>query len=262
MSLAYNPQTDRLEGGTLTGDFHGRPVIQEMLSLRRAKALFEAGKELKQHYDALAPAAWASERPFSEALAVTQLESFPVMYQGVQHNIPIDELFDHPALVDAPPEYRDLCQMLWIVPSVQSLADSRARVGPRSFARQMFRTLGCAHVRARMTFTRRTGTCLGPGQVTPGGEVIDVYYLTRFSESKSRFAEFRKADIAQGLLIAVNTALAVGSEVADTLEQARRAYREAAGLDASGEGGEPWAAVDSDDPKGSIESLVQHLTGY
>ena len=261
MSLSYNPDADRLEGGDFFHNIRGRPVLQILLSMRRAKALFEAAKDLKQRYDELPADPRSSDRPFSQGLAVLQVGEIPVMHQGAQHEISVDEFFSQRELADAPPEYRDLCQMILVVPGIDSLAESGigSASQPASFARQLLRTLGCAHVRAQMTFARGGGSCLSAGQLTADGEVIDIYYLTRSSETKRKFLEFRKDDLSRALTLCTHVATAAGANATQVLREAKQAYRAASRSVAASRGDEIWqptSAVNSDE---AIARLVEEL---
>lgn len=255
----YNREADRLEGGDFFHDVQGHPALQMLLSMRRAKALFEAAKELKQRYDQLPADRRNSDRPFSQALAVLQLDGMPVMRNGLRQDISVDELLSQPEFVDAPPEYRDLCQIVLVVPGIDSLADSGIATAsqPASFARQLFRTLGCAHLRPQMTFSRRTGSCISAGQLTANGEVIDVYYLTRSSETKREFVDFRKDDIWKALTLSVDAAAAVGAQVKEVLREARQAYRTASNGIATGDSGA--SPIDEMNYDEATQHLVKEL---
>ena len=230
MGLAYDPSADRLQGGDFIGDFHGRPVMWLSLSMRRAKLIFEAAKELRQAYDELPRAAEAADSPFSQPLAVLELNSYPVVFNGESTEISIDQLFMHPDLAMAPPEYRQLTRMMLVLPGPQTLAESGfpakdvARLG---FVRQLFRTLACAHLKVKMTFSRQNGSSIGPASLTAAGEIFDIYYLTRSSEAKERFDEYRKADVMQSLQVA---AFPIGSPTSMMiLDEAARTYLAAVG---------------------------------
>lgn len=261
MSLSYNPDADRLEGGDFFRDFQGHPVLQMLLSMRRAKALLEAAEDLQQRYDELPADPGSSERPFSQALAVLQIGGIPVMHRGEQREISVDELFSQPALADAPPEYRDLCQMILVVPGTDTLADSgiAGASQPASFARQLFRTLGCAHLQAQMTFARSAGSCISPGQLTAKGEVIDVYYLTRSSETKRKFVDFRKDDLRRALKLCFDVATAAGADVTQVLREARQAYRGASKSAATSPSDESWQLSGTVNRDEIIDGLVEDL---
>ncbi|MGZ5443548.1 MAG: hypothetical protein ACXW5U_13915 [Thermoanaerobaculia bacterium] len=261
MPISYNPDADRLEGGDFFRDLQGHPVLQMLLSMRRAKALCEAAKDLKQRYDQLPADPRSSERPFSEAWVVLQIEGIPVMDQDEQRDISVDELFSQPALADAPPEYRDLCQMILVVPGNDALADSGivSASQPASFARQLFRTLGCAHLQAQMTFARSAGSCISPTQLTAKGEVIDVYYLTRSSETKRKFVDFRKDDLRRALTLCSDVATAASADVMQVLQEARQAYRAASKSAATSRSDESWRLSGTVNRDEAIDRLVEDL---
>jgi len=261
MALRYNLEADRLEGGDFFRDFQGRPVLQILLTMRRAKALFEAVKDLKERYDQMPEDRRSSNRPFSQALAVLQLSGIPVMQHGEQQQISVDEFFSQPEFADTPPEYRDLCQMILVVPGVHGLADSGIASASQAvpFARQLFGTLGCAHVQAQMTFSRRGGSCISAAQLTTNGEVIDIYYLTRSSETKREFIEFRKDDIRRALALSVSASAAVDANVTDVLREARQAYRTASKGRPTGDSDE--SAIGSMSPDQATRHLVEELAG-
>lgn len=261
MSLSYNPDADRLEGGDFFRDLQGHAVLQMLLSMRRAKALLEAAKDLKQRYNELPADPRSSERPFSEVLAVLQIKAIPVMQRGEQCEISVDELFNQPALADAPPEYRDLCQMILIIPGNDALEDSDIANAsqPVSFAQQLFRTLGCAHLQAQMTFARSAGSCISPRQLTARGEVIDVYYLTRSSESKRKFMDFRKDDLRKALTLCSDVAAAAGADVMQVLREAREAYRGASKNAAASPSDGSWQLAGTVNIDAAIDRLVEDL---
>ncbi|MEO8391511.1 MAG: hypothetical protein ABI700_00825 [Chloroflexota bacterium] len=59
--------------------------------------------------------------------------------------------------------------------------------------------MGCAHRQAQVAFGRKQGSCITVDNLTPRGEVLDIYYLTRASEAKQDLSGYQILDLYMAL---------------------------------------------------------------
>jgi hypothetical protein len=196
--LSYDAQSDRLIGGDFFRDVQDRPALYCLTSQRRAKLIYETAPPFHEAYKELLPTTTSSDTPFGLPLAVFGLPSYPVERQNRTVNVTIDELFNFPQLATAPLEYRQLCQVITLVAGYTTLQDSPVTPQPviNDFTSQLWLTLSCAHQQAGVSLTRHQGTCIKPSNLTPQGEILDIYYLTRASEARQDLVLFQRYDLA------------------------------------------------------------------
>jgi len=271
--LSYNRQLDRLIGGDFFRDFQGRPVKSTLMSQARAYSLNEATGELVGAYRKAAGLGEGGDIPLPQVLAIIALEAFPVEVDGQQQMAAVEDLFTLRQLADAPEEYRELGQLLAVVPEVGTLAGSAPRAAGEcaAMAARLFRIVGCGH-RLPATFTRAGGCSLRPDSVTPGGGINDLYYLT-LPGPGAPSGDLRAAqrnDLLQAFSTVLSACRAASPSPEEVLEKAVEGYagrapapaalaaraREAA----SGLGGPPYSSPSAAAAIGALaDSLLDAL---
>lgn len=197
IGLRYDQEADRLFGGDVMQQLQGKYVLNSLLSLRRAKMMYETAKTLYEVYKSLAAGAELSDNPFGMPLAVLEIDKVQVPQGDKVVEYTIEQLFDLPEFGNAPLEYRQLCRIITILPDPVDVDTSPISNddGYILFARQIMRTLRCAHKKGGVSFSRREGTCLETNNLTSRGEILDIYYLTRGSEVKESLEAFQRFDV-------------------------------------------------------------------
>ncbi|MEO8391853.1 MAG: hypothetical protein ABI700_02570, partial [Chloroflexota bacterium] len=128
VTIAYSAEKDRLVGGdSIQKAPNGSPLLHCLLSYRRAKFLYETAGQLRDIYKTLPPASRQTDNPFGSPMVVLELPSYPVMKDGESVDLSVDELFYLPQLAAAPPEYRQLCKMVLILPGHTTISEAPVR---------------------------------------------------------------------------------------------------------------------------------------
>jgi hypothetical protein len=178
--LSYDPDLDRLVGGDSYREMQGVPIRLTLLSARHAERLVQDMRAFGQAYDKEFQLTDDAKRPYPRPLAVIELKEFPANVRGEEEIVPIDELFTADPLTIAPAEYRQLAQLVAIIPDRDSA--EMGKPGPGSelvaFGRQLFRLIRCAHRVMGASLSRGSGSCLELEDLTPRGELKDLYFLT------------------------------------------------------------------------------------
>jgi hypothetical protein len=224
--LTYNADLDRLIGGDFLRDLMGRTARSYLLSLRRAKLLYETLGELSEAYQRLPQWSGASDLPFAKPLAVLELNNIPVNTGEQTINIPVEELFSSPELSTAPLEYRQLSQLIAILPQENTLQDT-GNPSPDelpNFVRQLFRTLSCAHRDVGAAFSRNHGCCIHLAALSPRGELLDIYYVTRASEAKQNLQFLQERDLNESFYLLWQLAGANSEILVEPIREAIRTY--------------------------------------
>jgi hypothetical protein len=178
-ALFYDRQLDRLIGGDFFRDLQGRPIKSSLMARERAISLVEATRELVTAYTERFGVDESGNVPLPQVVAVLAPEGFPAELDGQQQMVAIDDLFTLDQLADAPEEYKELGQLLALVPTEETLSERPPDTAEEcsAIAVQLFKIIGCGH-RLPATFTRGAGSSLRPDSVTATGGLNDVYYLT------------------------------------------------------------------------------------
>lgn len=227
MSLTYDAEADRLAGGDVVREVSGRLIASLILSLRRGKLLHETLELLAAEYGRMPHDIARNDLPFAQPLALNELHEYPLEVDGFSRALPVDALFARPELSLAPPEYRQLAQLVTLVPSTRILAADAAPPGLAAlsaFARQLFLTLGCGHCLANISFSNARGSCVTREALTAAGEFFDIYWFTRASAARDGLRMFQYDDVSRALQLVIELAGQVGAEVDGVLELAATTY--------------------------------------
>ena len=223
--MRYDAEADRLIGGDFFREVSGRQTLSLILSIRRGKLLHTTIGELAAAYRT-AHHVSVGDEPFCLPLALIQLEEFPLTVNGRTEVLSVDDLFNRSELAMAPPEYRQLGQLVTVVPSTQTLA-AGALPPPREvdgFVRQLFLTLACGHGPGRLSLGNARGSCVSLAALTPAGAFLDLYWITRASEAHKALDEFRRQDVASALAVVIWLADRLRLPADEVLTTAASAY--------------------------------------
>ena len=223
--MRYDETADRLIGGDFFREVSGRSTLSVILSIRRGTLLHTTVGELAAAYRA-AHGVEHGHEPFAIPLALIQLAEFPITVNGQTRVLSVEELFNRPELAMAPPEYRQLGQLVTIVPSTETLASGALPSGAAVDAcvRQLFLTLACGHTAGRLSFSNARGSCVDPSAVTTAGAFLDLYWITRASEAYKALEQFQHHDIGSALAMVIWLAERSGRPADELLTTAAEAY--------------------------------------
>ncbi len=188
--------------------------------------------------------------PFPRPLTVIKLGEYPVEIMGQSRSVPIEILLSSEGLLAAPLEYRQLAQLVAIIPAVETLEQVRPAGSSewRAFTQQLFQLIGFCHGPLNGTFSRGTGSCVEPELLTPSGALNDLYFLTGSDEVPSSvLAQGRRRDLVHGFVLLLEADGADEGFPETLLEAALSIYQEAAGLEGRmdewvGEARQSWRA--------------------
>jgi hypothetical protein len=220
-AFTYHPQLDRLFGGDMVRSLQGVRVKVFLMSFKRGEALYPLMNELAETYSQTVPADWQQEPPFPKPLAVLQRFEIPVLIDGQEEVVSMQDVFRLGLLPFLPEEYRELAQVVTVpyepfaaAGTLQdtALLDASALV---TFAARLFTILRCGHA-LDLVFSHSVGTCVNSRFVTPKGSIADLYYLTRLESAGVEIQRTQEQDLARGFRL-LKRANASG---ADTLETA------------------------------------------
>ena len=223
--MRYDAAADRLIGGDFFREVSGRWTLSLILSVRRGTLIYTTVGELSAAYRA-AHNVDLGDVPFSLPLALMELTEFPLTVNGRTEVLSTDKLFERPELAAAPPEYRQLGQLITVVPSTDTLADGALPSDDviDAFVRQLFLTLTCGHGAARLSFSNRHGSCVTPAALTPHGQFLDLYWITRASEAYQALDQFQHHDVSNALKVVMWLADRLRRPANDLLVAAAEAY--------------------------------------
>jgi hypothetical protein len=178
--LSYDPDLDRLMGGDFFHDLQGRPLKSILLPLQRAQYLVGTMNAFAAAYNTEFGAPDDRGSPYPIALAVIELNQFPVTVYGQEQSVPIDELFTADALTIAPSDYLSLGQLVTMVVDRRTVEQTGpgSKADLEAFARQMAALIRCAHQLVGAALSRGSGTCVQPSYLSPRGDLNDLYFLT------------------------------------------------------------------------------------
>jgi hypothetical protein len=247
--MRYDETADRLIGGDFFREVSGKWTLSVILSIRRGTLLHTTVGELAAAYRAV-HGVEHGEEPFAIPLALIQLAEFPITVNGQPRVLSVEEMFNRPELAMAPPEYRQLGQLVTIVPSTETLAAALPS-GPAidSCVRQLFLTLACGHTAGRLSFSNARGSCVAPSAVTTAGAFLDLYWITRASEAYKALAKFQHQDLGSALAMVMWLADRCGRPADELLTTAAESYTGSRTLhDRCGEAARKVAASGTLDP--------------
>jgi hypothetical protein len=177
--VRYDAEQDRLVGGDFDRQDNGHWARSTLLPRSRIDLLWTRLGWLDRIFREDNGVPPDGPVPYPQPLTAIAPGGLPGAIDGHPQLVPLDLVFLGTGLRSAPPEFRDVIQLVCVIEYPTSLAQRCPTTSAEwtRFVTALFSVLGCLHRQLYLALTRRGGSSIGATSISPSGHLLDVYQL-------------------------------------------------------------------------------------